>query len=95
VAAQGAGSGKTDDELQNNMLYAVGVASTDAFGNVGVLSNVACGTPQDVTGFYEAYRAAGGQAGGGFCSFARPRRADMAFAGLLLLGAVVLWRRRR
>ena len=73
----------------------VGVASTDAFGNVGALSSVACGMPQEVTGFYEAYRAAGGKAGGGFCGFAPARRGAAPILLGLVLGAVALLRRRR
>jgi hypothetical protein len=92
--AQGAAEGSTDDKLSNSALYAVGVASTDTAGNIGKLSDLDCATPLEVTGFFEAYRAAGGKAGGGFCSFAPARRSGAAFAGALLLGAL-LWRRRR
>jgi hypothetical protein len=95
IDAQGSAAGSTDDKLQNSTLYAVGVASTDEAGNVGKLSELACATPLEVTGFFEAYRAAGGKAGGGFCSFAPARRSGAPFAAALLLGALGLWRRRR
>jgi hypothetical protein len=54
--------------LENYKQYAVAVAATDAYGNVGVLSGTQCMTPEETTDFWEAYRAAGGTAGGGFCA---------------------------
>jgi hypothetical protein len=79
--------------LTNGTTYVVGVAAYDNVGNVGVLSETACGTPAAVTGFYEMYREAGGDAGGGFCSVSR--RSGSA-AGFVLLGALSLaWARRR
>lgn len=54
--------------LTNLKSYAVAVAATDQFGNVGVLSDVLCETPEETTDFWEGYRSAGGQAGGGFCT---------------------------
>jgi hypothetical protein len=95
VEATGSDSGSTDSKLQNNVLYAVGVATKDNVGNVGVLSDLACATPQEVTGFFEAYRAAGGKAGGGFCSYAPARRGAAPISAALLLGVLALWRRRR
>jgi len=82
------------DGLQNGVLYAVGVATVDAFNNPGPLSTLACATPENVTGFFEAYRAAGGEGGGGFCSVgAVPSRLAAAFMALAALGLAV--RRRR
>jgi len=81
-------------DLENGQTYAVAVASVDDYGNVGVLSEVACGTPEPVTGFFEAYREAGGQAGGGFCAMrAGKSRLSAGLVGLALLG--LLLRRRR
>lgn len=88
-------SGQTDDELTNGVWYAVAVAAEDKIGNVGVLSNISCAQPQEVTGYFEAYRAAGGQAGGGFCSFAPARRGALPLLGALALGLVAFARRRR
>ena len=80
--------------LVNGQTYAVAVASVDNYGNVGVLSSIACGTPEPVTGFFEAYRDAGGQAGGGYCAMnAGKSRLSAALVGLALLGLV--FRRRR
>lgn len=95
IGAQGADGGETTQVLENSVRYAVAIATEDDANNIGVLSKLGCGVPQDVTGFYEAYRNAGGQAGGGFCSFSPARHG--AFASLLALGlgASLLLRRRR
>ena len=95
VQATGVDSAQTSSSLGNGVAYAVAVASEDKVGNVGVLSEVACGIPKEVTGFYEAYRAAGGQGGGGFCSFAPARRGAVPLGFALLLGCAALVRRRR
>jgi hypothetical protein len=87
--------GETDPVLTNDTSYVVAVAAEDDANNVGVLSNLACARPQDVTGFYEAYNEAGGDAGGGFCTFAPARRDAWATGIALLLGAGALWRRRK
>lgn len=81
--------------LVNNAAYRVSVASTDSYRNVGVVSTpAACAIPQPVTGFFEAYRGAGGEGGGGFCSFSRHARPVLLFT-LLGLGSCLLLRRRR
>lgn len=54
--------------LENLKSYAIAVAATDQFGNVGILSDVLCETPEQTTDFWEGYRSSGGQAGGGFCA---------------------------
>ena len=79
--------------LQNNVLYAVGIAARDRLENAGPLSQVVCGTPQEVDDFYEVYKRAGGQGGGGFCAFgAQPASG----AGLLFgIAALARWLRRR
>lgn len=81
--------------LVNGTRYAVAVSAQDKFDNVGKLSALACGTPQEVTGFFEAYRAAGGQGGGGFCSFGPGRRGAVALGFALLLAGAALLRRRK
>lgn len=81
--------------LQNGVTSAVAVAGVDEYDNVGVLSSLACGTPQEVTGYFEAYRAAGGKAGGGFCSFGPARQGSPSIGLALLLGAATLLRRRK
>jgi hypothetical protein len=80
--------------LENGARYAVAVAGIDVVQNVGPLSEVVCGQPQLVDDFFERYRAAGGQGGGGFCSVgARPARGAL----LLVAGAglALALRRRR
>jgi hypothetical protein len=54
--------------LKDGYYYNIAVAATDAAGNVGPLSNVACGEPVPVADFWRLYYEAGGRAGGGFCS---------------------------
>jgi hypothetical protein len=95
VGAQGTTSGETSQVLDNYSTYAVAVATEDSANNIGVLSQIACGTPEDVTGFYEAYREAGGQAGGGFCGFAPARTASLSWLAIFGAAAAALgWRRR-
>lgn len=61
-------NGVGGNALENGKTYAVAVAGTDQFGNVGVLSSVLCEVPEETTDFWEGYRSSGGQAGGGFCT---------------------------
>jgi hypothetical protein len=95
VGATGIDMAQTSSSLENGVAYAVAVASEDDVGNVGVLSEMACSIPKEVTGFYEAYRAAGGQAGGGFCSFGPARRGAIPLGLAALLGLLAFARRRR
>jgi hypothetical protein len=85
--------------LNNFQRYAVAVAAFDLVENIGALSTVQCDTPQPVNGFDEAYRSAGGLAGGAsFCSLSARSFAARAkgwpaaaFAAVAALGQ---WRRR-
>jgi hypothetical protein len=95
VGAQGASGGETKAVLENTQYYAVAVATEDGVNNVGVLSKLACGTPMDVTGFYEAYRQGGGEAGGGYCGFAPARQGALSALVALVVGACAFLRRRR
>jgi hypothetical protein len=54
--------------LENFKEYAIALAAIDQFGNVGPLSAVFCETPEPTTDFWENYKNAGGEAGGGLCS---------------------------
>lgn len=69
------------------------MAAVDAVGNRGTLSDVRCATPQEVTDFYEAYKAAGGQGGGGYCTFGLERPGSVAALTLLALVGLSLRRR--
>jgi len=92
------GDGTTDNKLENGRLYAVAVAGIDAVGNHGPLSNIVCATPEEVTDFFEDYRASGGKGGGGFCSvipgLAKVRENAGFAAALVLLGLAGYGRRR-
>jgi hypothetical protein len=95
VGAQGATQGDTSQVLENGIFYAVAVATEDNVNNIGVLSKLGCNTPMDIKGFYDAYRNAGGQAGGGFCAFGPARHGGAAALFAIALGATALLRRRR
>jgi hypothetical protein len=83
------------DGLSNFVTYAVAVAAVDSVGNVGLLSQVACGRPEPIDDFYELYTRAGGKGGGGFCAIgADPSNGVVALLGATL-GAWLLRRRRR
>lgn len=73
--------------LEDYQLYACGVAAYDLNGNLGVLSNIRCGSPRPVRDYFEAYREAGGKGGGGYCGFGRGQVGGLAallgFAGLV------------
>jgi hypothetical protein len=79
--------------LQNDVLYAVAIAGRDKLENAGPLSAVVCGTPKQVDDFFEVYRRAGGQGGGGFCAIG----ANPAYGAGILFGMAALasWVRRR
>jgi hypothetical protein len=81
--------------LTNGMTYAIAVAGVDTFHNVGPLSNTTCGTPKPVTGFFEAYRDAGGKAGGGFCAVGAGRSRVGAAVVAFALAAFAFRRRSR
>jgi hypothetical protein len=81
--------------LVNYEVYACGVAGIDEFGNLGALSELTCGAPVEVTGYFDAYRAAGGRAGGGYCSFGRAGFTAVVGAPFVLAALAALLRRRR
>jgi hypothetical protein len=88
------------DGQTNNVQHGIAVAGYDQVGNVGVLSNVACITPGPITDFFQTYRDAGGQAGGGFCNTSAVgafTRAAPLWPWLVLCGVGIsrLVRRRR
>jgi hypothetical protein len=91
VTGRSSRNGQAED-LANNTTYAVAVSSLDAVGNSGELSVVACITPKPVTTFYEGYKNAGGQGGGGFCQFGHLGQNALTW---LVLGAGLLVLRRR
>ena len=74
--------------LENDKVYAVAVAGTDSFGNLGELSPQTCQYPEETSDFWRDYRGSGGEAGGGFCSTTGPRFPAGSF-GVLALGVAV------
>lgn len=58
----------SDGALVNGRVYAVTVAATDSFDNLGQIGDGRCQFPEATSDFWREYRGAGGPAGGGFCS---------------------------
>lgn len=84
--------------LLNGTTYAVAVAATDSYGNLGELSSPICQFPEPTTDFWKDYRGGGGDAGGGFCSTSgvglpMGSTCVLSLVGLLTLSA--LRKRRR
>ncbi len=88
--------GRTD-RLENGQRYALGIAGTDQIFNLGRLSELTCGTPEEVTTFFEAYREAGGKGGGGFCqnSWQSPSQKHLLWLLSALLMGLFLRRFRK
>jgi hypothetical protein len=85
------------DRLINGHQYAIAVAAYDDDGNVGLLSNLVCQTPEPIVDFWDRYTADGGTAGGGFCALEAP---GVPVAGSMFgmgvgVAIVALARRRR
>ena len=97
TSATASAVGKT--ALVNSTTYAVAVAATDRFGNVGELSSVVCETPEVTTDFWDDYRKAGGRAGDGCATAgAGAPLASTAVLGVgvtLALSSIFRFRRRR
>lgn len=83
------------DGLENGKEYACAIAGTDAYGNVGKLSGIDCGSPKSVDSYYKSYRDAGGMAGGGYCSFSRVVQPAIPPLLLAAVGALIARRKRR
>jgi hypothetical protein len=82
--------------LKNDTPYNIAVATLDAYGNVGPLSNVACQTPQEISDFWDEYKKAGGKAGGSFCALeAAGLPAETAVFGFSIVGAALVLAKRR
>ena len=78
-------SGFEGAPLVNGTRYAVAIAATDRYGNVGELSPVVCEIPEETTDFWDEYRRAGGGAGGGCATHG----ADVPLGSLSAVGAGV------
>lgn len=86
-------TGVAGGALVNGTKYAVAVANTDKYGNVGELSGVVCMTPEITTDFWDDYRKAGGRAGGGCATEASPT--SSVAVGAIGVGFVTLAFSRR
>lgn len=82
--------------LQNGHTYAVALAATDSFLNVGPLSAVKCEFPEPTHDFWQDYKNAGGGAGGGFCSVETPGVPVGSFTlfGIVVVLGTSVWRRK-
>jgi MYXO-CTERM domain-containing protein len=96
ATADGIGQGDDKVPLANGTRYAVAVAATDAFGNVGALSTAFCQTPAETTDFWDGYREAGGKAGGG-CATSGPSAptGSIAAFGLVLVATLSSLRKKQ
>lgn len=74
--------------LEVNHTYAVAVVTLDESGNYGPVSPVECASTEPVTDFWEAYRAAGGQAA--TCAAAPGRSPAGTAGGAALAGCLAL-----
>lgn len=83
--------------LSNATTYAVAVAATDAFDNVGPLSDPICEYPEPTSNFWDNYAKAGGGAGGGLCNATGPGMPVGSMTALATIGiaAASVLRRRR
>jgi len=71
----------------NGQVYAIAVAATDSFGNVGDLSTPICQFPETTSDFWRDYRNSGGKSGGG-CTVEGPG-VPVGSISLMVAGAVV------
>jgi hypothetical protein len=83
--------------LINGHQYAIAVAATDEDGNIGLLSPLACQTPEPIIDFWDQYSKDGGLAGGGFCALEAPgvHVAGSVFGTFVGTALLVVGRRRR
>lgn len=84
--------------LENGTSYAVTVAATDPYLNAGKVDDPICATPEVLDDFFETYRNAGGQAGGGLCTLNPATWPGEASAGLIcatFAATSIVMRRRR
>lgn len=69
--------------LDNDYYYAVAVAGRDVHGNTGPLSVIGCEAPGATLDFWERYREAGGQGGGGYCAYGHGPAGAASVVGLV------------
>lgn len=81
--------------LVNGTHYAISVAATDAFNNVGPLSSPKCEYPEETNDFWKDYKNDGGNAGGGCNTTGEIPLGSVAFFGTSLALVLSALRRRR
>ncbi len=105
-AAGATATSATINGLTDETEYAVAIAATDAYGNVGALSTFTgksssdtsictCQWPQPVSDFWTSYAGAGGKAGGGFCSASAADAPEDAGCCAMVIGAAAIFVLRR
>lgn len=81
--------------LVNNTVYAIAVAATAAFDNVGPLSEIQCEYPELTNDFWEDYKNAGGHAGGGCNTTGEAPLGTIAVLGTSMAVLITTLRRKR
>ncbi len=81
--------------LDNDKVYTFVLSAQDAVDNDGDVGVAACQYASETSTFYDAYTAAGGQAGGGFCSMGRGPLTGLTSIAMGVAGFALLRRRRR
>ena len=91
------GNSGTAINLEEGVLYAVGVGAVDVIGNSGPLSELLCGSPEPVIGFYDALESAGEIDSLCSISMVTPARGERGpwLLAMLGLGGLAGLRRRR
>ena len=80
--------------LVNGTHYAISVAATDAFDNVGPLSTPQCEYPEETNDFWKDYKNDGGNAGGGCNTTGDTPVGSLAFLGGSIAVVITALRRR-
>jgi hypothetical protein len=83
------------ETLQNDYFYTVGLAAVDKHGNASAITTAYAQKTLPTVDFYRAYRDAGGEAEGGYCTLAHGRvRTSALVFGVLGVGVALALRRR-
>jgi hypothetical protein len=85
----------TASPVENGKTVAVAIAAEDSFGNIGQLSDPICQFGEETGDFWNRYRQAGGDSGGGFCSVVGAGMPTGSFAALGIAVALAISIMRR
>ncbi len=95
-ASEGKGvTSHTFDGLDNDKVYTFVLKARDALGNQGDVGAAACQYASTTSNFFDAYSAAGGQAGGGFCSIGHGSLTGLTSIAMGVACLALLRRKRR